>query len=114
MILSHLLEASGAPAFYIAPKRLDYCTQEAVPSQGATKCSQLHNSVKLGMCSPELEFSLFCDISGAWTFLKYALKSRASYAASLGSARLCLSYDEKRFVINSSRNSSSLDDVPSQ
>ena len=31
---------------YIAARRLDYCTQEAVLSQRAAKCS-LHNSVKL-------------------------------------------------------------------
>ena len=42
---------------YIAPRRLDYCTQEVVLSQ-VYICS----SVKLGLCSPELDFSLFCDI----------------------------------------------------
>ena len=43
---------------------LDYCTQEAVLSQRVAKCC-LHNSVKLSLCSPELD--LFCDILGEWT-----------------------------------------------
>ena len=51
---------------YIAARRLDYCTQEAVLSQRAAKCG-LHNSVKLSQCSPELDFNLFCDILGEWT-----------------------------------------------
>ena len=51
---------------YIAGRRLDYCTQEAVLSQRAAKCG-LHNSVKLSQCSPELDFNLFCDILGEWT-----------------------------------------------
>ena len=51
---------------YIAARRLDYCTQEAVLSQRAAKCG-LHNSVKLSQCSPKLDFSLFCDILGEWT-----------------------------------------------
>ena len=68
-----------------AARRLGYCTQEAVLSQRAAKCG-LHNSVKLSQCSPELDFSLFCDILGEWTitffFVKYTLKNRALYAAS--------------------------------
>ena len=62
----HLLEASGVPAFTLQQGGLDYCTQEAVLSQRATGCS-LINSVNLGLCSLELNFSLFCDILGEWT-----------------------------------------------
>ena len=36
-------------------------------SQTATKCD-LHNSVKAGLCPLELDFSLFCDILGEWTW----------------------------------------------
>ena len=39
---------------YIAARKLDYCTQEAVLSQRAAKCG-LHNSVNLNVCSPELD-----------------------------------------------------------
>ena len=35
---------------YIAARRLDYNTQEAVLSQRVARCG-LHNSVKLGWCS---------------------------------------------------------------
>ena len=55
----HLLEASGAPAFtYIVARRLDYCTQEAILSQSAARCS-LHNSVKLCLHSLELNLVFF-------------------------------------------------------
>ena len=73
---------------YIAARRLDYCTQEAVFSQRAAKCG-LYNSVKLSQCSPELDFSLFCDIWGSGLdrnrtfFVKYKLKIWVLYAASL-------------------------------
>ena len=87
---------------YIAARRLDYCTHEAVPSRRMG----LHNSVKLCMCSLELNLCLFCDILGEWiwwTFLvKYVLKSQASYAGSLWKWRnacFCLSYDERHSII---------------
>ena len=63
---AHALEPGNEASVYIAARRLDYCTQEAVLSQRATKCG-LHNSVKLSQCSPELDFNLFCDILGEWT-----------------------------------------------
>ena len=50
---------------YIAARRLDYCTKEAVLYPRAAKCG-LHNS-KLSRCSPEVDLSLFCDILGEWT-----------------------------------------------
>ena len=50
----------------IAPRRLDYCIQEAVLSQKKAKCD-LHGSVKLGLCSLELDLTLFCNILGEWT-----------------------------------------------
>ena len=57
----------GCGYVYIAARRPVYCTQEAVLSQRAARCG-LHNSVKLGLCSLELNFSLFCDILGEWTW----------------------------------------------
>ena len=55
-----LLEASGAPAFTL--QQGGWITVHKRPA----KCG-LHNSVKLNQCSPELDFSLFCDILGEWT-----------------------------------------------
>ena len=75
----YLLEALRCACVYITAWRLDYWTQEAVLSQRAAKCG-LHNSVKLSQCSPELDFSLFCNIMEEG--LDRALKSRALYAAS--------------------------------
>ena len=57
----------GCACIYIAARRLDYCTQQAVHSQRAARCG-LHNSVKFSLCSLELNFSLFCDILGKWTW----------------------------------------------
>ena len=60
----YLLEALRCACVYITARRL---TQEAVLSQRAAKCG-LHNSVKLGQCSPELDFSLFCNIMEEWAW----------------------------------------------
>ena len=80
---------------YIAPRRLDYSTKEAVLSQRASKCS-LHNSVKLSLCSPELDFSLFCDILGSGLDSnRYRLKSPWK----LQSTYFCLPYNEQHSVV---------------
>ena len=62
----HLLEASGALAFTLQQggwvtvhKRRLFLKEQ----QGAG----LHNSVKLGLRSLELNFGVFCHILGEWT-----------------------------------------------
>ena len=64
-------------------------------------------------CSLELNFGLFCNILTVTErfFVKYVLKSQALQAASLlkwQSTCFCLSYNEKRSVVEFSRNNSSL------
>ena len=107
---------SGALAFMF---RLDYCIQEAVLSQRAARCG-LHNSVQLGLCSPELNFSLFCDILGEWTwpnrmfFTKYAWHYMLQACENCEEcASVCLTL-KNVLLLNSSRNNSSVDNVPSQ
>ena len=72
----HLLEASGATAFTLQQwgwitvhKRLFFLKE---------RLGAVYITVKLGLWSPELNFSLFCDILGAWTWTEYALKSQAA------------------------------------
>ena len=105
MTPNYLLEASGGPVF--AARWLDYCTQEAVLSQGAAKCS-LHNYVNSASVNRNWTWVCFATSWGSGVghngtfFVKYALKSRALYAASpwkLQSACFCLSYEEKCSVI---------------
>ena len=106
----HLLEVSGAPTFtYIVARRLDYCTQEAILSQSAARCS-LPNSVKLRLHSLELNLVCFFLATSWWNgldcnrvfFMEFALKSQALYAGSLWkqwSVCFCLSHNEKRLLL---------------
>ena len=65
-VVNPLIGSSRCTCVYIAARRLDYCTQEEVLSQRAAGCG-LHNSVKLDVCSLELNLSLFYGILGEWT-----------------------------------------------
>ena len=81
----HLLEASGAPAFTLQQGGWITVNRRFFLKEQLGACG-LHNSVKLGPCSPELKFSLFCNIWGSGLdrnrtfFVKYALKRHALYA----------------------------------
>ena len=70
----------------------------------------------LGLRSLELHVNLFCDRNRTF-FVKYALKSQALYAASprkRRSACFCCLTMKSVLLFDSSRNNSSVDDVPSQ
>ena len=110
---------------YVVARGLDYCIQEVVLSQRAAKCG-LHNSIKLGLCSPEL--TLVClfvlrhpggvDLTVTQRFSRNTRRKARHctlQACENGEARTSVCLTMKNvLLLNSSRNNNSVDEYPSQ